>query len=108
MTASSERQGEIDGNRRFAHSSFCRRDGYHLADIAYVALFGQASLAARDLWGCAGAREALRESGVSRQDSMGVWEVRGREGEGTKGFSWLKALKAVEKSLLVITVVSLC
>ena len=106
MTASGERQGEIDGNCRLPHSSFCRRDGYHFADIAYIALFRQASLAARDLGGCAGAREALRRSGV-RRDSLGVFESLGEgDGEGTKGFSWLKALKAVEKSLLFITVVS--
>lgn len=60
MTASSERQREIDRDCGFAHSSFCRRDGYYLADVAYVALFRQASLATWELGGCcAGAREAL-------------------------------------------------
>lgn len=59
MATSGERQREIDGYCGFSHPAFRGRDGYHLADIAYVAFLGQAALAAGELGGRAGAREAL-------------------------------------------------
>lgn len=78
MALSSKRQREVHCYRRFSHSSFCRRHGYHLAHIAYAAFLGQTALAAGEFGGCAGAREALRWG-------VRVYSFEGLKGEGKGG-----------------------
>lgn len=85
---SSKGQCEIDSYCRFPHPAFCGRDGYHLADVAYVAFLGQTALAAGEFGGCVGAGEALGWS--VRMDLVAGFRGKWRKGKVPKGSHGLR------------------